>query len=93
VIGAVEGDALTRYRYPALTPGGLPTEVCVEAYLLRVDSQASPAGRERLREPVWFDPEDVITRLSQNREPRFARENRRVLKLALKRLGSTDGNG
>jgi 8-oxo-dGTP pyrophosphatase MutT (NUDIX family) len=90
VVGAVQGDALTRFRYPALTTAGMPTEVCVEAYLLRVDSQASPTGRERLRAPMWFGPEEALALLSQNQEPRFGRENRRLMRLALARIGAAE---
>jgi len=85
--GDIDDGPFTRYRYPSFTAGGLPSEVCVEAYLLRVNQQAAPARGEWRRAPSWFDPEEAVARLSEHRERRWTRENQRLIQAALDRIG------
>jgi 8-oxo-dGTP pyrophosphatase MutT (NUDIX family) len=86
VLGEIDDRPLTRYRYQAQTGFGLPAEVCVEAYLARVEAQASPGSTELMRGPSWFGPEDAVARLVQNRDTQWAREHRRLVNAAMKRL-------
>ena len=90
--GGVSGEAddrpFTRYRYQTLRRFGPPVEVCVEAYLLRVEAQSPPGPGEGMRTPQWFAPEDAIRRLAVHRDPLWAREHRRVIETAVARLQS-----
>ena len=67
---------------------GPPVEVCVEAYLLRVEAQSPPGPGEGMRTPQWFAPEDAIRRLAVRRDPLWAREHRRLIETAVARLQS-----
>jgi 8-oxo-dGTP pyrophosphatase MutT (NUDIX family) len=88
VTGEVEDRPFTRYRYLAASGLGPPAEVCVEAYLLSVDSQSPPGAGERMRTPQWFAPHEAIVKLSQHRDPLWGREHRRLIEAAVSRLRS-----
>jgi 8-oxo-dGTP pyrophosphatase MutT (NUDIX family) len=83
--GAIDPTPLTRYRYPTwLGPNTSPGEVCVEAYLMEVDSVGQRAPAER--ETAWFTPEAAARKLTEGRRSAHAREHRRVIEEAVARI-------
>jgi len=87
VTGEIEEPPCTRYRYELWGSTGGWIEVCVEAYLLAVESQATPGGDERMRMPQWFGPREAIPKLAEDRDPEWSREHRRLIETAVRRLG------
>jgi 8-oxo-dGTP pyrophosphatase MutT (NUDIX family) len=84
VSGRIEATPFTRYLHPAVKPPGLPIEVCVESYLVEVESEGPRGSAERFT--AWFTPEVASIKLGENQQPAYAREHRRVIKAALARL-------
>lgn len=82
--GRIEQEPFTRYRYPAWKPPDLPGEVCVEAYLMEVESVGSRRSAER--PTAWVGPEEAVRKLAENRDRAYAREHRRVIDEALARV-------
>src|ERR1041385_2060260 len=82
VRGHVDPVPLVTYRYPSKKQAS-DGQVEVIAYLMEVDPKTSGAAHEWFRKPSWFDPADAVARLSENREPAFVEEHRRVVDTAL----------
>lgn len=82
--GRIEAQAFTRYRRRAWRPLGLPIEVCVESFLMEVESEGPRGSAERWT--AWFPAEEAAARLAENQEPAYAREHRRVIKEAMATL-------
>ena len=61
-------------------------EETVAAFLMLVTSVT--VGHEDGRDPRWFSAESAVTALAQGREPRFAREQGRVVQQALSAIAS-----
>jgi ADP-ribose pyrophosphatase YjhB (NUDIX family) len=87
--GKIEARPFTRYRHRAWRPTGLPIEVCVESYLMEVESEGPRGSAERWT--AWFPADDAAARLAENQEPAYAREHRRVIREAVARLRRRPG--
>jgi 8-oxo-dGTP pyrophosphatase MutT (NUDIX family) len=75
-------EPLGQYLYPGGSEEGAGEEVCVAAYLMEVERQAEPS--EPNRDPRWF--RSAAKQLAKRRRGRYAREHRRVLNAAMRRL-------
>jgi 8-oxo-dGTP pyrophosphatase MutT (NUDIX family) len=84
VSGRIEATPFIRYLHPSVKPPGLPIEVCVESYLVEVESEGPRGSAERFT--AWFTPEEASIKLAENQQAAYAREHRRVIKAALARL-------
>jgi 8-oxo-dGTP pyrophosphatase MutT (NUDIX family) len=87
--GRTEARPLTRYLHRAWRLPGLPSEVCVESYLMEVESEGPRGTAERWT--AWFPPDEAAARLAENQEPAYAREHRRVIKEAMAKLSRSSG--
>jgi 8-oxo-dGTP pyrophosphatase MutT (NUDIX family) len=83
VLGQVDPEPFTRYRYPNTRSHQGQLDSLVEAYLLFVVSQR-PVRAESFRTPRWLRPSAAIARLrAGGRETAYAEEQARVVREAV----------
>lgn len=84
VAGRIEAAPFVRYRQAVWIGPGMQSEVCVEAYLMEVDTVGG--GRSAERATAWLAPADAVRKLAEGRPTAYAREHRRVIREAMARL-------
>jgi 8-oxo-dGTP pyrophosphatase MutT (NUDIX family) len=79
-------EALTVYRYPG--GGAACPDILVEAFLLEVQQEKTPAVQERHRERRWVNPADAKELLTDGRSPVYALEGIRLIDEARKAVAA-----
>jgi 8-oxo-dGTP pyrophosphatase MutT (NUDIX family) len=88
VTGTIGRRSLAYYEYPSRTDRpGVYTDAPVAAFLMEVTAQ--DASFEPGRAPAWLSPDAALRRLAAGgRELRYVREQARVLRAALGKIGA-----
>lgn len=86
-VGKSQKSPLTHYLYPRSSRGALNEEsYCVRVYLLEVTREEEPKDGRDVRTPEWVTVPEARRRLVLRRSRKYAREHRRVLRIAVRAL-------